>query len=100
MPSDVLSLRALNRALLDRQMLLCRTPLLKTCGSPIHRIMLSGGPTDIWLNDEAPQLTAIVNAVDDALRDGCERWQVARPAVTLTPAAETSKVLVRSMPAA
>jgi hypothetical protein len=80
--------------------LLCRTALLKTCGSPIHRIMLSGGSTEIWLNDEAPQLTAIVNAVDDALRDGCDRWQLARPAVTLTPAAETSRVLVRSMPSA
>ena len=80
--------------------LLCRSALLKTCGSPIHRIMLSGGSTEIWLNDQAPQLTAIVNAVDDALRDGCERWQVARPAVTLAPAAETSRVLVRSMPAA
>lgn len=73
--------------------LLCRSALLKTCGSPIHRIMLSGGSTEIWLNDEAPQLTAIVNSVDDALRDGCERWQVARPAVTLAPAAETSRVL-------
>jgi hypothetical protein len=80
--------------------LLCRSALLKTCGSPIRRIMLSGGSSEIWLNDEAQQLTAIVSAVDDALRDGCERWQLARPAVTLAPAAETSRVLVRSMPAA
>ena len=80
--------------------LLCRTALLKTCGAPIHRIMLSGGSADIWLNDQAPQLTAIVSAVDDALRDGCQRWKLARPAVTLTPAAETSKALVGSVPAA
>jgi hypothetical protein len=80
--------------------LLCRMVLLKTCGSPIHRIMLSGGSTEIWLHDQAPQLTAIANAVDDALRDGCERWQLARPAVTLAPAAETSRVLVGSIPSA
>ncbi|BBZ30147.1 hypothetical protein MMAD_44420 [Mycolicibacterium madagascariense] len=65
--------------------LLCRTALLKTCGSPIHRIMLSGGSADLWLDDRAPQLSAIVGAVDDALREGCERWQLPRPAVTLAP---------------
>lgn len=65
--------------------LLCRAALLKTCGSPISRIMLSGGPTDVWLDGDAPQLTSIVHAVDDALHDGCERWQVSRPAVTLAP---------------
>jgi hypothetical protein len=65
--------------------LLCWTALLKTCGAPIHRIMLSGGPAEIWLDDEAPQLTSIVSAVDDALRAGCERWQRPRPAVTLAP---------------
>jgi hypothetical protein len=67
--------------------LLCRSALLKTCGSPTHRIMLSGGSTEIWLNDQAPHLTAMVNAVDGALRDGCQRWQLVRPAVTLAPAA-------------
>lgn len=65
--------------------LLCRTALLKTCGSPIRRIMLSGGSTDMWLNNQAPQLTSVVHAVDEALRDGCERWQLPRPAVTLSP---------------
>lgn len=65
--------------------LLCRTALLKTCGSPVKRIMLSGGSTDIWLHYDAPHLTSMVHAVDDALRDGCDRRQVARPAVTLAP---------------
>lgn len=65
--------------------LLCRTALLKTCGSSIKRITLSGGSTEIWLNNQAPQLTSIVCAVDDALREGCERWQLSRPAVTLSP---------------
>ena len=65
--------------------LLCRSALLKTCGSPVHRIMLSGGPTDIWLNDDVPQLKSIVSAVDDALHEGSQRWQLVRPAVTLAP---------------
>jgi hypothetical protein len=73
--------------------LLCRSALLKTCGSPIHRIMLSGGSTEIWLNDQAPQLTSIVCAVDEALREGCERWQLPRPAVTLTPSTATGRVI-------
>jgi diaminopimelate decarboxylase len=65
--------------------LLCRTALLKTCGSPVHRIMLSGGSTDPWVNDEVPQLTSIVSAVNEALDEGCERWNLRRPTVTLTP---------------
>jgi hypothetical protein len=65
--------------------LLCRMALLKTCGSPTHRIMLSGGSTEIWLNNDGPQLTSIVCAIDEALRAGCERWQLARPVVTLAP---------------
>ena len=69
------------------EQLLCRTALLKTCGAPVNRIMLSGGPTEAWLAGDAPHLTSIAHAVDDALREGCERWQVARPAVTLTPSA-------------
>jgi hypothetical protein len=74
--------------------LLCRMALLKTCGSPIHRIMLSGGSTQIWLHDQAPHLTAMVRAVEDALRYGCQRWQIARPAVTLAPVTDTSGVLL------
>lgn len=69
--------------------LLCRSALLKTCGSPIKRMMLSGGSTDVWLNDQSPQLESIVHAVDDALREGCERWQLERPAVTLAPLIST-----------
>ena len=65
--------------------LLCRTALLQACGSPVHRIMLSGGSTDIWLNDQAPQLKSILRAVDDALCEGCERWRLSRPLVTLAP---------------
>jgi hypothetical protein len=72
--------------------LLCRTALLKTCGSPIKRIMLSGGSTELWLNSPASRLTSIVRAVDDALREGCERWQLPRPAVTFAPLMVTDTV--------
>lgn len=65
--------------------LLCRTALLKSCGSPIHRIMLSGGSSDLWLDDHGQQLTPIVRAVDEALSEACERWNLSRPAVTLAP---------------
>lgn len=65
--------------------LLCRTALLKTCGSPIHRIILSGGSTDAWTSDQESYLMSIAGAVDEALRQGCERWQLPRPAVTLLP---------------
>jgi len=65
--------------------LLCRTALLKTCGSPVGRIMLSGGSTEAWLDGHAPRLVSVVTAVDDALREGCERWHLPRPTVTLAP---------------
>jgi hypothetical protein len=65
--------------------LLCRAALLKTCGAAIKRIALSGGSTDIWADDATGQLPAIVSAVDDALREGCARWQLPRPAVSISP---------------
>jgi hypothetical protein len=71
----------------EAERLLCRTALLKTCGSPVHRIMLSGGSSDIWVDGRGEQLSSIVAAVDAALTEGCQRWQLPRPAVTLTPAA-------------
>lgn len=74
----------------EAERLLCRSALLKTCGSPIHRIMLSGGSSDMWVKGHGDELSSIVSAVDDALTEGCQRWQLARPAVTLTPAAATT----------
>ncbi|MET0896452.1 MAG: hypothetical protein ABWY45_00915 [Mycobacterium sp.] len=65
--------------------LLCRSVVLKTCGSPITRITLSGGSTDIWLRSQTDRLASIVSAVDVALRTGCERRQLMRPAVSLSP---------------
>ncbi|MDX1888495.1 hypothetical protein [Mycolicibacterium sp. 050158] len=72
--------------------LLCRMALLKTCGNPTRRIMLSGGSTDIWLKGQVPQLTSIAHAIDDALREGCERWQLPRPAVTLASSMVSGRV--------
>lgn len=62
--------------------LLSRAALSNAFGSPIHRIILSGGSTDDWVNSPAAQTNSVVRAVDDALRDGCERWWLPRPAVT------------------
>ncbi|BBY31143.1 hypothetical protein [Mycolicibacterium sediminis] len=70
----------------EAERLLCRAALLKTCGSPVRRIVLRGGSSEPWLTGGAEQLTVIAAAVDDALREGCERWQVSRPAVTLVAA--------------
>ncbi|WP_197381718.1 hypothetical protein [Mycolicibacterium mengxianglii] len=65
--------------------LLCRSALLKTCGSPIRRITLSGGSIQIWEPGQAAVLTSITSAVDEALREGCLRWHLSRPAVSLSP---------------
>ncbi|BCI53050.1 hypothetical protein NIIDNTM18_23280 [Mycolicibacterium litorale] len=65
--------------------LLCRAVVLKTCGSPIRRISLSGGSSDIWMAGRTPHLASVVAAVDGALRDGCQRWRLDRPSVTLSP---------------
>ncbi len=65
--------------------LLCRSALLRTCGSPIRRITLSGGSIQIWEPGQAVVLTSITSAVDEALREGCLRWHLSRPAVSLSP---------------
>jgi hypothetical protein len=65
--------------------LLCRAALLKTCGASIKRITLSGGSTDMWMTDSHEQLATVASAVDDALREGCARWQLPRPTVSISP---------------
>ena len=67
----------------EAERLLCRAALLKTCGSPVRRIVLSGGSGDPGPTGGTDRLTGIAAAVDAALREGCDRWQVSRPAVTL-----------------
>lgn len=65
--------------------LLCRTALMRTCGLPLTRISLAGGSASTWLGGGGQELTAIAAAVDDALDEGCARWRLPRPAVTLAP---------------
>lgn len=63
--------------------LVARSAVLKACGSTVKRITLSGGSTRLWLTPDAPQAGVIVGAVDHAVRDESDRWQLTRPAVTL-----------------
>jgi hypothetical protein len=63
-----------------------RTSVSTTCGSPVHRIILSGGSTEEWMNFSVPYLTSVVRSVDAALREGCTRWNLPRPAVSVIPA--------------
>ncbi|WP_032379956.1 hypothetical protein [Rhodococcoides fascians] len=66
--------------------LLRRVSESTTCGSPMHRIILSGGSTEEWMSYSVPYLTSVVRSVDAALRDGCNRWNLPRPAVSVIPA--------------
>ncbi len=66
--------------------LLRRASVSTACESPVHRIVLSGGSTEQWMNCSVPYLTSVVLAVNAALREGCNRWNVPRPAVSVIPA--------------
>ncbi|MGN7133131.1 hypothetical protein ACTHQY_07645 [Rhodococcoides corynebacterioides] len=61
---------------------LCRTAHARTLGTPAHRIVLSRS-TDAVVPSSVDQLDSIVHAVDEALRQGCARWWLPRPAVTI-----------------
>lgn len=65
--------------------LLSRLALMRRCGMAPARISLGGGPVGMWLAGGGRQLVAIASAVDDALEEGCVRWRLPRPAVTLMP---------------
>lgn len=65
--------------------LLARMALMRTWGSVLTRLSLAGGQASAWLTGDAGQARAIAAAVDDALDDGCARWRLPRPAVTLAP---------------
>lgn len=58
---------------------------LRRLGVNVTRISLIGGPADVWLRADKHELTALASAVDDAIDDGCERWRLPRPALTLGP---------------
>ncbi|MGE2731390.1 hypothetical protein ACQI4F_18075 [Mycolicibacterium vaccae] len=65
--------------------LLARTATMRRCGLAVGRVSLVGGSANGWLRGCAPQLSDIVATVDEALDEGCSRWRLPRPAVTLVP---------------
>ena len=68
--------------------LLCRAALMKTCGMPLSRISLTGGSAAAWRSGDAAALAAVASVVDEALDEGCARWRLPRPTVTLSPLTE------------
>jgi diaminopimelate decarboxylase len=65
--------------------LLCRMALMRTCGLSLTRISLAGGSAAVWLTGGAHDLTAAASAIDEALDEGCARWRLPRPAITVAP---------------
>jgi diaminopimelate decarboxylase len=65
--------------------LLGRIAQLRTDGSALTRISLTGGPMAVWMQGDKAELKAIAAAVDDAIDEGCARWRLPRPSVTFAP---------------
>ncbi len=65
--------------------LLGRIAQLRTDGSALTRISLTGGPVAAWIDGDKAELKAIAAAVDDAIDEGCARWRLPRPSVTFAP---------------
>lgn len=65
--------------------LLGRIAQLRTDGSALTRISLTGGPMAVWIEGDKAELKAIAAAVDDAIDEGCARWRLPRPSVTFAP---------------
>lgn len=65
--------------------LLSRIAALRTDGSTLTRISLTGGPMAIWIDGDKAELKAIAAAVDEAIDEGCARWRLPRPSVTFAP---------------
>ncbi|MGK2902513.1 MAG: hypothetical protein ACSLE7_06490 [Mycobacterium sp.] len=66
--------------------LLGRIALMRTGGSALTRISLTGGPAAIWIEGDKSELRAMASTVDDAIDEGCARWRLPRPSVTFAPA--------------
>lgn len=77
-----------------------RAAILRACGSQVKRIALSGGSTQLWLDTHALESAAIVGAVDQAVLQACEHWQLPRPAVTLAALTAPSSTNTVSRPPA
>lgn len=61
-----------------------RAAVLQACGSTVKRIALSGGSTGLWLDDHR-RAAAIVDVVDRAVAQECDRCHLPLPVVTLMP---------------
>jgi diaminopimelate decarboxylase len=67
--------------------LLSRIALMRTAGTALTSISLTGGSMATWIEGDKPELRAIAAAVDDAIGEGCARWRLPRPTVTFAPSA-------------
>lgn len=67
------------------EQLMSRIALLRADGPALMRISLVGGSAAAWFEGDKVGLRAIAAAVDDAIDDGCARWRLPRPAVSLAP---------------
>ncbi|MDO3403614.1 hypothetical protein QWI29_26505 [Mycolicibacterium neoaurum] len=63
--------------------LVARSAVLLACGSMVRRIMLSGGPVELWLDVNCDRARQIVADVDAAVRAEAEYWHVPAPAVSM-----------------
>lgn len=61
-----------------------RAAVLQACGASVKRIALSGGSTGLWL-DEHRHAAAIVDQVEHAVCQECDRTHLPPPVVTFTP---------------
>lgn len=61
-----------------------RAAVLQACGAGVKRLALSGGSTGLWLDDHRRAAT-IVDIVDQAVCQECDRSHLPRPVITFTP---------------
>lgn len=61
-----------------------RAAVLQACGAGVKRLALCGGSTGLWLDDHRRAAT-IVDIVDQAVCQECDRSHLPRPVITFTP---------------
>ncbi|MEH3132645.1 MAG: hypothetical protein PGN27_22040 [Mycolicibacterium neoaurum] len=63
--------------------LVARSAVLLACGSRVRRIMLSGGPAELWMDVNSGSARQVVAGIDAAIRAEARFWQVPVPAVSM-----------------
>jgi hypothetical protein len=63
--------------------LVARSAVLLACGSRVRRIMLSGGPAELWMDVNSGGARQIMADVDAAVRAEAHHWHVPVPAVSM-----------------